>query len=64
MIIITNPFKTLRVTATGIVDDTSTDTATAIDTATANCNLGFYEEILIFQTSNFEILIQGLDALS
>jgi hypothetical protein len=27
------------------------------------CNLGFYEETLIFQTSNFGILIQGLDAL-
>jgi hypothetical protein len=61
--------KTSRVTATGTTADTSTDTATAIDTATdsdcnCNCNLGFYEETLIFQTSNFEILIQGLDALS
>jgi hypothetical protein len=40
-------------------------------TATGNCNwycncninLGFYEETLIFQLSNFGILIQGLDAL-
>jgi hypothetical protein len=56
------------VTATGTAADTSTDTATAIDTATdsetATATLGFYEETLIFQTSNFEILIQGLDALS
>jgi hypothetical protein len=29
-----------------------------------NCNLGFYEKTLIFQTSNFENLIQGIDALS
>ena len=29
-----------------------------------NCNLGFYEETLFFQTLNFEILIQGIDALS
>ena len=29
-----------------------------------NCNLGFYEETLIFQTSSFENLIQGIDALS
>jgi hypothetical protein len=29
-----------------------------------NYNLGFYEETLIFQTSNFRILIQGLDAPS
>ena len=28
-----------------------------------NCNLEFYDETLIFQTSNFEILIQGIDAL-
>jgi hypothetical protein len=63
---ITPTCKTSRVTATG----TPADTATAIDTATdsetdnCNCNLGFYEETLNFQTSNFEILMQGLDALS
>ena len=33
-LITTNPFKTLRVTATGTADDTSTDTATDFETAT------------------------------
>jgi hypothetical protein len=32
--------------------------------ATATATLGFYEKTLIFQTSNFEILIQGIDVLS
>jgi hypothetical protein len=50
------------VTATGSTTATATGTATA--TAESNCNLGFYEETLIFQTSNFEVLIQGIDALS
>jgi hypothetical protein len=36
----------------------ATITATA-----ATATLGFYEETLIFQLSNFGILIQGLDAL-
>jgi hypothetical protein len=48
-------------TATGTATATATGTATA--TATATATLGFYEETLIFQTSNFEILIQGIDAL-
>jgi hypothetical protein len=52
--------KTSRVTATG----TTTATATGSETTTATATLGFYEETLIFQTSNFEILIQGIDALS
>ena len=54
--------KTSRVIATGTTATTVTDTATGFETATAT--LGFYEETLIFQTSNFEILIQGIDALS
>jgi hypothetical protein len=49
-------------TATGATA-TGTATATGSETATAT-NLGFYEETLIFQTSNFEILIQGIGALS
>jgi hypothetical protein len=52
------------VIATGSTAATATGTATAtvgFETATAT---GFYEETLIFQTSNFEILIQGIDALS
>jgi hypothetical protein len=48
------------VIAAGSTAATATGTATA--TATL-CNLGFYEETLIFQISNFEILIQGIDAL-
>jgi hypothetical protein len=52
------------VIATGSTAATATGTATATGSETANCNLGFYEETLIFQTSNFEILIQGIDALS
>ena len=59
--------KTSRVIATSTTADTSTNTATTIDTAT-DCEtvtaIGFYEETLIFQTSNFEIMIQGLDAPS
>jgi hypothetical protein len=39
-------------------------TATATGSETATATLGFYEETLIFQTSNFEIPIQGIDALS
>jgi hypothetical protein len=53
--------KTSRVFATGTTAATATDTATGSET---DCNLGFYEETLIFQTSNFEILIQGIDVLS
>jgi hypothetical protein len=53
VVIITNSLKTSRVTATGSTDATAIGTATA----TADCNLGFYEETLIFQTLNFEILI-------
>jgi hypothetical protein len=53
------------VTATGSTAATATGTATATGSdCNCNCNLGFYEETLIFQTSNFEILIQGIDALS
>jgi hypothetical protein len=53
------------VIATGCTDATATGgaTATGSETATATATLGFYEETLIFQTSNFEILIQGIDAL-
>jgi hypothetical protein len=54
--------KTSRVIATGSMAATATGTATATGSET-DCNLGFYEETLIFQTSNFEILIQGIDAL-
>jgi hypothetical protein len=54
MVIITNSLKTSGVTAA----------STALVLRLQNCNLGFYEETLIFQTSNFEILIQGIDALS
>jgi hypothetical protein len=43
---------------------TGSTAATATGTATATATLGFYEETLIFQTSNFEILIQGIGALS
>jgi hypothetical protein len=50
------------VTATGSTAATATTTGYEIATATAT--LGFYEKTLIFQTSNFEILIQGIDALS
>jgi hypothetical protein len=42
---------------------TATGTATATGSETATATLGFYEETLIFQTSNFEILIQGIGAL-
>jgi hypothetical protein len=58
--------KTSRVIATGSTAATATGTATATgsETATATATLGFYEETLIFQTSNFENLIQGIDALS
>jgi hypothetical protein len=52
------------VTATGSTAATATGTATGSETATATATLGFYEKTLIFQTSNFEILIQGIDALS
>jgi hypothetical protein len=52
------------VTATGATTDTATAIDTATDSETATATLGFYEETLIFQTSNFEILIQGIDALS
>jgi hypothetical protein len=45
------------VIATGLT--AATATATGSETATATASLGFYEETLIFQTSNFEILIQG-----
>jgi hypothetical protein len=53
------------VIATGSTAATATGTATATVqlNCNCNCNLGFYEETLIFQTSNFEILIQGIDAL-
>jgi hypothetical protein len=47
--------------ATAIDTATNYETATAIDTATdseiATATLGSYEETLISQTSNFEILI-------
>jgi hypothetical protein len=57
--------KISRVIATGSTAATATGTATATGSeSNCNCNLGFYEETLIFQTSNFEILIQGIDALS
>jgi hypothetical protein len=48
------------VTATG----STAATATATGSKTVTATLGFYEETLIFQTLNFEILIQGIDALS
>jgi hypothetical protein len=56
--------KISRVIATGSTAATATGTATATGSETATATLGFYEETLIFQTSNFEILIQGIDALS
>jgi hypothetical protein len=58
--------KTSRVFATGATAATANDTATATryEIATTTATLGFYEETLIFQTSKFEILIQGIDALS
>jgi hypothetical protein len=43
---------------------TGSTAATATGNCNCNCNLGFYEKTLIFQTSNFENLIQGIDALS
>ena len=49
-------------TATGSM--IATTTATSSETAIATASLGFYEKTLIFQTLNFEILIQGIDALS
>jgi hypothetical protein len=52
------------VIATGSTAATATGTATATADCNCNCNLGFYEKTLIFQTSNFENLIQGIDALS
>jgi hypothetical protein len=53
------------VIAIGSTAATATGTAIAVgsETATATATLGFYEETLIFQTSNFEIMIQGIDAL-
>jgi hypothetical protein len=56
--------KTSRVIETGSTAAIATGTATATSSETATCNLGFYEKTLIFQTSNFENLIQGIDALS
>jgi hypothetical protein len=46
--------------ATATAAGSETATAAGSETTTAT---GFYEETLIFQTSNFEILIQGIDAL-
>jgi hypothetical protein len=51
------------VIATGSTAATATGTATAT-VLRLQLNLGFYEKTLIFQTSNFENLIQGIDALS
>ena len=49
-------------TATG--STATTTTTIGSETATTTTTLGFYEKTLIFQTLNFEILIQGIDALS
>jgi hypothetical protein len=49
---------------TGSTAAIATGTATATGSETATATAGFYEKTLIFQTSNFENLIQGIDALS
>jgi hypothetical protein len=55
---------TLEITSRVIATGSTAATATGSETATATATLGFYEETLIFQILNFEILIQGIDVLS